>query len=112
MADLFDDDRRTLIRGFEANPLVLEFDFPEARTLSGIGLDIWRVDLQLTVTIYPEGDAPAQTYTATHRGLPLDPHVDFALPDGPTPVRKLRIEILALNGRDIAKIHVPGIQLR
>ncbi len=112
VANLFDDDHRTLIRGFEANPLMLEFEFPEARTLRSIGLDFWRFNLQLTVTIDPDGGGPQQTYTAIYRDLPVDPHVDFVLPGGPTSVRTLRIELLDLNGGDRAKIHVPGIQLR
>jgi hypothetical protein len=112
IGDLFDDDHHTLLRGYEANPLVLEFDFPEPRMLSGIGLDFWRVDLQLTVTVTRyDGDQP-QTYTARYRGMPENPHVEFALPDGPIRARALRIELLDMNAVHEAKIHVPGLWLR
>jgi hypothetical protein len=112
MADLFDNDRRTLVRGLEANPLVFEFVFPQPRAISGIGLDYWRTNLRLTVTVVPDNGDPPQTFTATYRDPPIDPHADLNLPNGPIIARKLRIELLDLSNADIAKIHVPGIQLR
>jgi hypothetical protein len=112
VADLFDNDRRTLMRGFEANPLVFELEFPKSRAISGIGLDFWRVDLGLTVTIMPDDGSQPQVFTATYRNPPLDPHVEINLSNGPIKARKLRIELLKLSADDVAKIHVQGIQLR
>lgn len=112
VADLFDNDRRTLVRGFEANPLVFEFEFPEARQIQEIGVDFWRVDLQLSVTVVAAGTEGPQTFTTVYRDLPQDPRVTFALPNGPALVNSLRIELLDVRARGRAKIHVTDLLLR
>lgn len=111
MADLFDDDPRTLIRGIDANPLVLEFTFPAPRLVRGIALDVWPVDLQLTVRMERHGGGPPYTYTATYRQQRRDVHADLDLSGAPVLARTLRIELLDLNA-EITKIHVAGVRLR
>ncbi|HEX5688895.1 MAG TPA: hypothetical protein VFX76_02785, partial [Roseiflexaceae bacterium] len=107
----FDGDRKTLIRGQDANPFVLEITFPEARSISGISLDYWRVELGLTITVTPDDGGQPQTFSGEYRNPPIDPHVDFNFPNGPIRARKLKIELLDLISGDVAKIHVPGLQI-
>jgi hypothetical protein len=111
MADLFDDDPGTLIRGVDASPFVLDFAFPEPRLVRGLGLDVWPVDLQLTVTIERHGGGQPYTYTATYRDQRRDLHLDLDVSGAPILARAVRIELLDPNA-EITKIHVAGVRLR
>src|SRR5262249_45526843 len=50
LPDIFDGDRFTLARGEEANPLVIELQFPAPLTLGGLGLDLGSMD-SFSVTV-------------------------------------------------------------
>ena len=56
---LFDANPETLIRGASANPLVLDFQFPVARTLSGVAMHTTEMNLTLRVTATPADGAAA-----------------------------------------------------
>jgi hypothetical protein len=90
---------------------VLEFDFPNPRLIQEIDLDYWRVDLQMSVTVAGESGGQTKTFKEIYRNHEDYPHVVFALPDGPILVRSLRIELLDINAKDRAKIHIPGLEL-
>jgi hypothetical protein len=103
--DLFDHNPRTLIRGFEANPLVLEFEFPSPRSVGGLSLDVATMDFSLATNIVtPSGET--RRFTTTYRGLDRDPHVDYALPSGPVEASRLRLEIQHLTATDEVHVHV------
>ena len=113
VANLFDTDKATLLRGYEANPFVLDLAFSEPREIKGIGLDLYHVELGLTVSVWPADGDVAQTFTAEYRDLPRnDPHVDFDLPSGPLRARRIRLELLKLPGDLVTKIHVETLTLR
>jgi hypothetical protein len=112
VADLFDDDKLTLLRAFEANPMVIEIEFPTPRDIREIGLDFYRIDLALTIKVWADEKDEPKTFTTNFKNLPESPHVNYTLPNSPIGVRRLRLELLDLNSTDIAKIHVQGIQLR
>jgi hypothetical protein len=112
VADLFDGDDHTLMRGMEANPLIVELVFPNPRTVSSLGLTVGSMDFSVKMIATPaDGAAPRDT-TLEYRNLPDDPHVDLALPGGIQPISKLRIEITNLNQGDVANIHVREISLK
>jgi hypothetical protein len=111
VADVFDGDDHTLMRGMEANPLIVELVFPSPRTAGQLGLTVASMDFSLKVIATPaNGSAPRDT-TMEYRNQPADPHVDLALPGGTQPISKLRIEITNLNEGDVANIHVREISL-
>lgn len=112
IAELFDGNRDTLVRGLEANPMVYEFEFPEPRTITGLGLDIWPMNLEMTIVATPADGSAPQTFTQGYPNLLGEPHIDYMLPDGPIHVRKLRIELFNPTAGEITKVHVPGIELR
>jgi len=112
VADMFDGDDHTLMRGMEANPLVVELVLPSPRTLGSLGLTVSSMDFSFKVNTTPAHDTALRATTNEYRNLPDDPHVDLALPGGPQSVSKLRIEITNLNQGDVANIHVREITLK
>jgi hypothetical protein len=110
-ADLFDGDLMRLVRGMEANPLVIELTFPEPRALSGLAADVGTMDFTITVDAFADAAAEPVHYEQTFRGLPQDPHAEVPFDQGPERVSKLRIAIQQLNAADIANIHVRELRL-
>jgi hypothetical protein len=112
VADVFDGDDHTLMRGLEANPLIVELLFPTPRTAGSLGLTVGTMDFSVKVIATPaDGSAPHEA-TQEYRNQPDDPHVDLALPGGAQPLSKLRIEITNLNQGETANIHVREISLK
>jgi hypothetical protein len=113
LPDLFDGNTRTLIRGMEANPLVIELEFGAPRTISTIGIDLGSMDLfSVRVVLTLPARADAHEYTYTYRNLPRDPRVDLTM-DGEThQASKLRLEIKHLTAGEIAHVHVRDVTLR
>ena len=108
--DMFDGDGDTLIRGLEANPLILELFFPTARTIRGIKLHTASMNYRLRVET-SNGYSNVVRTTATYRDLPADPQVDYALPGGPASSTRLRIEITELDRLEDVHIHVRELEL-
>jgi 4-amino-4-deoxy-L-arabinose transferase-like glycosyltransferase len=103
---IFDGDRDTLVRGTEANPFVLEFDFPEPRPVTGIVADFGSMDFTLTAQLYAPGSDTPVKQSQTYRDQPPDPHVEMKLENAPALVSKLRVEILSLLAGKTANIHI------
>lgn len=112
LINLFDKDTFTLVRGLEANPMVLEFTFPTPRRLEGLALDLGSMDFSLTVSLDPPDNTQPVTYSQVYRGLPSDPHVELTFDNAPPFVTKVRIEIRDLNAGEAAKIHVREIAFK
>jgi hypothetical protein len=110
--NLFDGDTQTLLRGFEANPFVIEFEFSQPRTISDLGIDTASMDFTLKVVATPSGGGEPAITEQTYKGLPDDPHVDLTLTGGAQPISKLRIEITSLNEGEVAHIHVREVKLQ
>lgn len=107
---LFDSNRDTIIRGEEANPLVLEFHFAQPVSLSAIRITGWSPETDLTVHLTPPGDGQPEEYRASYRFPRPDPVMDFELPDGPRLAQVLRLEILKANAGEVEKVHVREIE--
>ncbi|MBX3003310.1 MAG: glycosyltransferase family 39 protein [Anaerolineales bacterium] len=95
--DLFDGNFDSLLRGREANPLILDFEFDSARTLSAVqlslaGLREFEVNLALTYA-----DGSQHTQQAHYADLPSDPRVTLSLPPSQSPVSRVELAI-----RDLA----------
>lgn len=117
VANLFDNDVFSLIRGLEANPLLIELQYPAPRPVAGLTLDLGSMeDFTLTVTLLlPDGGAPL-VFEHRYTGLTNDPHLefDFAAEFGqaPPPVRAVRVELKNLLSGDTAQIHVREVRVR
>ena len=106
LPNVFDGDTFTLARGLEANPLILDFVFPEPRRITGLAADFGSMDFALAARLYAVTDVEPKIYTQTFQGLPPDPHVDMAFESAPDAVKKLRLEVRQLNAPSDPHIHV------
>ncbi len=112
LVNVFDGDVFTLVRGLEANPLVFDFRFPQARQISGLRATFASMDFTLTVSLYPsEGDVPV-VYEQTYRGLPPDPTVELLFDRGPSQVVRAHIAILQLDAPPDVHIHVRELRFQ
>jgi hypothetical protein len=104
--DIFDRDTRTLIRGLQANPFVLDFVFPVPRPMTGLVMDFGGMDFELRVHVYGEGDAEPVVYESEYHSQPPEPHVELDFTSGPALVSRIYIEIEQYNPPDEPHIHV------
>ena len=113
LKSLVDGDTFTLIRGMEANPFVMEFQFPKPKTMKGISLDLGSM-ADFTVTIvycHPEqakrveGSLCKNSIIRTFRNLPPDPHVEIKF-DKEESVLKIVVEIKNNLAGDPTNIHL------
>jgi len=108
---IFDGDTYTLMRGLEANPFIIELEFPDPRPIGQIVLDLANMDFDLTAQLYANLDGNAVVYQTTQRGVQGDAHVELPINHGPALVSKLRLEIMSLNGGERPHIHVRELKL-
>lgn len=112
LANLFDKNPDTLIRGDEVNPLVLVFRFPRPREISKVSLTLGAMDrVELTLLATPPGGASPKRYSASFANRPALPSLDYSLPDGPARVETLRLEIKEANA-EFSHIEVRELSLR
>jgi hypothetical protein len=110
--DLFDGDPFTLVRGREANPLIVDFTFSQPRPVTGLTGTFGTMDFALTARLYADPAADPVVYEQTYQDLPPDPTVHMTFDKGPQTVSRLRLEIKHLTAGDTAKIHVRELALR
>ena len=110
MSALFDGDMDTLIRGVDANPLVLEWHFPAPQRIGTIAIDGWSQQIDLAAIITAP-DGTTTRYAGAYRDQPHNPHIDWMLPDGAHTASVLRLEIKNAGEGEISKVHVREIKL-
>lgn len=103
--DVFDQDIETLIRGRDANPFILNFEFARPQTVRGLIMDLGRMDFVVRVQVYGTDGGPI-SYEAEYREQPPIPHVDLDFSSGPDPVSRIYIEIEQLDPPDEVHVHV------
>jgi hypothetical protein len=104
--DAFDGDLETLMRGRDANPFQLHFEFAEPQPITGIILDFGRMDFVMRVQVYGPEDTEPVLYANEYREQPPIPHVDLDFLAGPPQVRRIYIEIEQLNPPEEVHIHI------
>lgn len=110
IADLFDGDTFSLARGMEANPLHLDFRFPQPRALSGVRLSLGTMRLfQISLEVYTAGNPTPRTVTQKFANLPADPTVTLSLGGEQPNVERVVIAILDEAPAEIVNIHVREI---
>jgi len=107
---MFDGDPRSLVRGEEANPFVLELTFPRSRAVQGLTLDLNLLDVDVTVSVRGPGDSRPTTYMESFRGPVTRAELVFG--GGPRWVEEMRIEIKNVRAGDTDHIHVYEVTLR
>lgn len=110
--DIFDQDTATLIRGLEANPFVLRFEFPNPRPMTGLVMDFGGMEFDLRIQAYGAGDRQLISYQGEYRNQPPEPHVELTFSDEPILVSRISIEIEQFNPPDEPHIHVREVLFR
>jgi hypothetical protein len=113
-AYMFDGDLYTLMRGLEANPFILEFHFPQPRSVSGLTADFGLVNLTITAKLYPPsdgGEATPVTFNQTFLNSSGSSAVEMAFQNPPEKVITLRLEILNIQSGETANIHIRELHL-
>jgi hypothetical protein len=111
IGNLFDGNENSLIRSMEANPLILELEFPQPRAMSGVSVRIGGTATRITAYLTEEGqDKPA----AFQDDFPTSPFTrDVVLDFGAAhQVKMLRLEITSLYDGEPAHVHVWEVRLR
>jgi hypothetical protein len=110
--DLFDADTYTLARGYEANPLVVDLNFPTPRAYTGITFTIGTMDAEVTVRLYADGAVEPKVYTQLYTNAGEDPTLQMEFPDAPPNITRVTFEILDKRALVPHMIHVREIGLR
>jgi hypothetical protein len=109
--NLFDGDTFTMVRTYEANPVLIVLTFPEPHTISGLSLTTGTMDIFLTVRLLDEEMDELITYNKHYTDLPNDPTVDLPFTQGLIEVSALEIEIHGILEDMGAKVHIREITL-
>ncbi len=113
LSALFDRREQTLIRGFEANPFVLEMLFPKPRRIGSVRLMPGMVDLlSIRLRVMPQKGGKVRAYEATYQYRPQTRWFEFDFPEGPVSTSQLRIEIEQPSAGEITHIHLYEISLQ
>ena len=111
IGDLFDGRTQTLVRGREANPLIVELHFPAPRQISGFTLRTANMHLGLKVVATGADSTPPKVYTETYPELTDDTVTEFRFLDGMQAVSQLRIEFTELQPSEDVHIHLRELTL-
>ncbi len=98
----FDGDLRSMCRTLEANPAVLEFEFKEPRTFSGIAIVIGSTEARISFTA-TLGDN-SETIEFSRQGTVENPEVSYAFPSRLEGDR-VRLEIQDLHQSEPGNVH-------
>jgi hypothetical protein len=112
LASVFDGNTDTLARGFEANPLVLDFAFAAPRPVTGLLATFGTMDLKLTAELWEASEGAPRVFAKTFRDLPIDPTVEMSFDGGSPRVSRLRLSILQSGAGVGTHIHVREVTLR
>jgi hypothetical protein len=107
---LFDGDVNSVARTLEANPMVLDLWFEQARPLQGISVFVGRTAIQMSATLYFAAQAPLE-FQASQREA--DDRPELALDFGQEyTVERLRLEIAYPERGEPEHVHVWEVTLR
>lgn len=113
LQNIFDGDPYTLMRGLEANPMIVQLEFPVARTLTGLDLTTATMtDFTVTIKLYGQDSVNPVIYEQNFKNLPSDPTTNFNFDRGPENVKKLVVEIKHNTLEDPTHIHIRELKLR
>jgi hypothetical protein len=111
--NIFDGDPHSLMRSLEANPTIVELDFPEARRLTGLDLTTATMqDFTVTLKLFDDPEGSPVIIEDNFKGLQSDPTVSFNFENEPSTVRKLIVEIKHNTLEDPTHIHIRELNLR
>jgi hypothetical protein len=103
--NVFDGDLSTLVRSFEANPLVIELTFPEVQSMQSAAVRVGGVATRVNLQLKVEGSNDLISFQANapQTQLPKDVTIDFG---ANLQVSFIHIEVLSVNDGSPSHIHV------
>jgi hypothetical protein len=107
----FDQDTFTLMRGLEANPFLLELDFPSPRQVSTLIADFGLVNIQVTAKCYSDPEAAPVVYEGIFLNASGDAPVSLVFNRGPAKITRIHFEFLNLASGETANIHIRELEL-
>jgi len=109
--NMFDGDRYTLGRTFEANPAVIELTYPTPRTISGVSVIIGSTEAEIRALLYPASNSDPVEYIKTFQGSVEQPEAVFDF-GASTQMQVLRMEIRDLRQVEPGNVHIWEIRTK
>ncbi|HWQ83836.1 MAG TPA: hypothetical protein VN363_04675, partial [Anaerolineales bacterium] len=107
----FDGDTNTLLRTWEANPMVIEMRFPRPRRLSGIELILGSAQIEVTLRLSDPSQGQPVVLSQVVRGTVQQPRVELTFPEAYL-VQTLRLELRDVNQGEPGHVHLWEIDLQ
>jgi hypothetical protein len=106
-----DGDANTLLRTWEANPMVIEMNFAQVHKFNGIELIIGSAQVEVTLQLQTSGQDQPVVIIHTLRGSVQEPKVGFEFPQ-PYQMQALRLELRDVNQGEPGHVHLWEIGLQ
>lgn len=107
--DGFDGDDQSILRTFEANPLVLEIEPVQPRSMSMVGVRVGGAATRVMLAVSREGRT--LRFSRVVDQTPEPRYVNFSLP-AEMKVEKLRLEVTSIHDGEPAHVHLWEVQAR
>ncbi|MGB8644528.1 MAG: glycosyltransferase family 39 protein [Anaerolineae bacterium] len=109
---IFDGDLKTVARGVEANPLVLDIQFATPRQIQKLSAYFGKANVHLLARAYSADGGDPTVYEQDYNyinittEIPAGQVAELALDKGPAKISRLRVEITYTNSDETAHVHV------
>ena len=111
IGQMFDGNLDTVARTLEANPAVIELNFPKPRSISEISAIIGSTQAEVKAIVYPNPDATPVEFAEVLQGTIDHPRVTLKLGET-VQASKLRLEIHDIHHGEPGHIHIWEIELK
>lgn len=110
---IFDDDLHTLGRTFEANPAIIELEFPAPRFIQGVSVIIGSTEAEIGAVLKSDPSSEPRKFTRIFQGNIEQPEAIFEFNEA-VQTLILRLEIRDLHQAEPGNVHIweIGIQTR
>jgi len=107
---IFDGDPYTLGRTFEANPAVLQLEFPAQRSIHGVSVIIGSTEAEIKALVQSDPDTEPLVFSGTFQGSIDQPQVILEF-NQPVQAQILRLEIRDLHQSEPGNVHIWEVSL-
>ncbi len=107
----FDQDTFTLMRGLEANPFLLEIEFPSPRQVSSMRAEFGLVNIQVTAKLLSSSEGNPVVYEKAFLNTSGNAPVAMEFNKGPDTVTRIKFEFLNVQSGETANIHIRELEL-
>ena len=107
----FDGDTNTLLRTWEANPMVIEMAFPQPRQIGGIGLIVGSAQIEVTVRLSDAERSQPVVFSRVLQGSVQQPQVRMVFPHV-YQAQSLRLELRDIHQGEPGHVHLWEIYLQ